>query len=407
MKVTPRGHTQPKQMIAVIADDLTGAAELGAIGLRFGLRAEVITAMQAASNTPSFSSEAELISIDTDSRACVPEEAQRRVAMVAKALSHSRAIYKKVDSVLRGHVVIEIESVLHQLGWRRALLLPANPSLGRVIRDGKYFIRGKPIHETEFRLDPQYPRRDSSVLNLLGSSHSIPIRLCRVHETLPPEGIIVGETETVEDLRQWASRCEQSILAGGGAEFFNAWLETSLGIAISGPVAQARLADNQPELFISGTASESSRAFIAESRYHGVPIFSLHEAMACGADFSLTKGERLAARVVEALQSNLRVILEIGLPAEIDRSVAQKLPMRLAQVADAILSRVKLGHIFAEGGATAAALVHRLGWSHLKVLQELAPGVVTLRPSAYEQCRLTVKPGSYAWPKELIASGAR
>ncbi len=34
-------------MIGVIADDLTGAAELGAVGLRHGLQAEIIEAGQA------------------------------------------------------------------------------------------------------------------------------------------------------------------------------------------------------------------------------------------------------------------------------------------------------------------------------------------------------------------------
>src|SRR5439155_14872627 len=157
-------------MIAVIADDLTGAAELGAVGDRYGLNAEVVTGMLAPA--PAGNAAADLICIDTDSRSCSPEEARRRVGQVAKALlaSGARWIYKKVDSVLRGHVVAEIESLMSELGVKRAFLLPANPTLGRVIRDGQYFIRQKPLHETEFRIDPQYPRRESSVRSLLGHS---------------------------------------------------------------------------------------------------------------------------------------------------------------------------------------------------------------------------------------------
>ena len=40
-------------------------------------------------------------------------------------------MFKKVDSVLRGHVRLEIESILSLTGLQRALLIPANPSKGR------------------------------------------------------------------------------------------------------------------------------------------------------------------------------------------------------------------------------------------------------------------------------------
>src|SRR5439155_13896885 len=95
-------------------------------------------------------------------------------------LTASRAqwIYKKVDSVLRGHLLVELEAMMDQLGLNRALLVPANPSLERVVRNGQYFVRGKPIHETDFRLDPEYPRYTSSVGELLGASGARSVHVC-------------------------------------------------------------------------------------------------------------------------------------------------------------------------------------------------------------------------------------
>ena len=87
-------------MIAVIADDLTGAAELGAVGDRYGLNAEVVTGMllqddeperrsptrrdtsdlnRTESKSPAPADNADLICIDTDSRSCPPEEARRQI----------------------------------------------------------------------------------------------------------------------------------------------------------------------------------------------------------------------------------------------------------------------------------------------------------------------------------------
>jgi hypothetical protein len=56
-----------------------------------------------------------------------------------------------------------------------------------------------------------------------------------------------------------------------------------------------------------------------------------------------------------------------------------------------------------EGGATAAALVRRLGWVRLSVCQEWATGVVSLEIKGQAQPLVTMKPGSYAWPEEIVA----
>ena len=66
-------------MIGVIADDLTGAAELGAVGLRHGLRAEIVRSAQPGG-------EADLVCVDTDTRSCKPEEAASRAGSAARML---------------------------------------------------------------------------------------------------------------------------------------------------------------------------------------------------------------------------------------------------------------------------------------------------------------------------------
>ena len=39
-----------------------------------------------------------------------------------------------------------------------------------------------------------------------------------------------------------------------------------------------------------------------------------------------------------------------------------------------------------------------MDWNCLKVLRELSPGVVMLRPEENGSLALTIKPGSYQWP---------
>jgi uncharacterized protein YgbK (DUF1537 family) len=76
----------------------------------------------------------------------------------------------------------------------------------------------------------------------------------------------------------------------------------------------------------------------------------------------------------------------------------------VVRVAEQVLRQVPVTRVFAEGGATAAELVRRMGWSRLTVLRELAPGVATLAVETGESIQLTIKPGSYAWPEQWTAN---
>jgi len=391
-------------MIGVIADDLTGAAEIGAVGLRHGLRAEIVRR-----GNPS--GRAEVVCVDTDSRSCAADEAGQRAAAAAKLLRAAGAqwIYKKVDSVLRGQVTAEVEAVMKQLQLNRALLLPANPSLGRVIRDGQYFVRGKLIHKTEFARDPEYPRRASQVLRLLKPPEKFLIRLANGDRTLADGTIVVGEAATPEDVQGWAGQREAGMLPAGGSEFFSALLDNGPGVP---PVSRPLLLDHELEdspgrdtratsrleLFVCGTFTESARKFVSAARRRKTPVFSLPQELAWGGELSATVADAIAQRVTAAFDSHPRVILNVGLPPVRNMAVARRLSHFVVQIAELVLRRVPIANVFAEGGATAAELVRRMGWARLTVQREHAPGVATLAVEGGQSILLTIKPGTYVWP---------
>ena len=440
-------------MIGVIADDLTGAAELGAIGWRHGLRAEIVR-----SGKPSGA--ADIVCVDTDSRSCEPAEAAKRAAAAAKLLCAAGAkwIYKKVDSVLRGQVTAETEAVMRQLKLKRALLLPANPSLGRTIKDGEYFLRGKPLHKTEFANDPHFPRRSSSVLRLVKAPEIFAMRTADGERALADGMIVFGDAESAADLQRWTEGCDAQMLPVGGAEFFNALLEQKIIATgkkhprtVSGSLApsdgeragergfdsankvpplpspllhpmeereskRSGLVKTPPqkkntpldevffggkEFFIVGTSTLAARKFVAAERRKKTPVFSLPQELAWVATFSAAAVEAVTQRVAAGLENSPRVILNVGLPQVRDADVAGRLSDHVVRVAEKVLRRSKVSRVFAEGGATAAELVRRMDWSRLAVVRELAPGVATLAVEGDEIFLLTIKPGSYSWPTEL------
>ena len=84
-----------------------------------------------------------------------PSESRNRRRSFANRLAW---IFKKVDSVLRGHPRAEIEAILGVTGQPRALLIPANPSRGRVIVGGKYLMDGVLLDKILCAHDPEFPR---------------------------------------------------------------------------------------------------------------------------------------------------------------------------------------------------------------------------------------------------------
>jgi len=378
-------------MIGVIADDLTGAAEIGAVGLRHGLRAEIVLAGE-------LSGDADLVCLDTDSRSCAPGEAANRAARAARWLRQQRAdwIYKKTDSVLRGHVTAELEAIVTELSLDGALLVPANPAMGRTIAGGRYFVRGRLIHETEFARDPKHPRRSPNVRELVSAPGTLPLFVRRAEDGLPERGMVIGEVSNLDDLREWAALRNDRWLMAGAGEFFSALLRRPVSRSQPTP-AEGR------GLFVCGSASEVTRDFVARQAERGVPVFSLPQELAAGGSFDASGVTSLAGQAVASFQAAPRVILHVGLPPVKDVAIAEMLAWHLVRVAEEVLRRAPVGHVFAEGGATAVALARQMGWHRLEVTAELAAGVVTL---SVLECGsplvLTIKPGSYEWPESLL-----
>ncbi len=376
-------------MIGVIADDLTGAAEIGAIGWRHGLWAEILCGGEP-------SGQADLVCVDTDSRSCEPGIAAQRAAAAARMLQSAGArwIYKKVDSVLRGNVTPEVEAIMKQLGLSRALLVPENPSLGRTIVDGQYLISGQQIHLTEFANDPEHPRMSAQALQLLDPPSHFTLGLSDGEMEVPENTILVVQADSAERVGSWVAACDASCLPAGGSEFFAALLGAEPHATSGGPVDFSL----GRQLFICGTASKSVQALVESSREAKVPVFDLPPELASGAELSNETRELISKQTAEAFETNRRVVLQVGLPTVRDAAVARRLAHHLVDIAEIVLLRRPVTSVFAEGGATAADLVRRMKWQRLEVRYEWAPGVATLAVADANTRWLTIKPGSYSWP---------
>lgn len=365
----------PRRPHIVLADDLTGAAEIAAIARQAGRSAIVLT------RPPTGPVDADLLVLDTDTRLLPPAPAARRVRAWAARLVRSqpkhRGVFLKVDSVLRGPVLAQVAAATRALGLSRAILVPANPSLGRIIRGGRYFIHGRFLHETAFARDPHHPRNSSDALTLLGRVPRTR-RVCLPANSadLPEQGVILGETANSADIRRWRARVTADTLAAGGADFFRAWLGARTP---AGPATPPPRFGGAALLLHGTTASPAGETALT---FRGVR-----------APATAAVAERLVRDRAAAVSAPARRLADPASPAALSAAFA-KLTVELRR-------RDAFQHLLIAGGATAAAVLSALEWTALEVVQVWAPGVVTLRPLAEPTLFLTLKPGSYPWPDAL------
>jgi uncharacterized protein YgbK (DUF1537 family) len=215
--------------LLVIADDLSGATDVGVQFASQGIRAFVtILAPDERSNLAGLFESHDVVLIDIESRHLSPDEGRRRVRM---AVEETRAagvefFYKKTDSTLRGNIGAELDALLKATAERTLCFIPAHPALGRTTRDGVHFVHGRPLHQSAFAVDPRNPITESQVVAILARQTDLPISL--VHQVdlsafrkEPAPGVVVFDAETEAELKHAAEAVRDAgclkVLAGPAA----------------------------------------------------------------------------------------------------------------------------------------------------------------------------------------------
>jgi D-threonate/D-erythronate kinase len=382
-------------MIAVIADDITGAAEIGGIALACGISCEVQTRACPAEGV-------DMVVVDTDSRSVDEAAATSRVSMAATILASASPqwVYKKTDSAMRGHILAELAVVRTSCGLPTCLFAPSNPAIGRTIEDGRYLINGVPLHQTNFAHDPEYPAVTSDVVELLCRGNPVDLKVISPGQAIPSERISIGQVRTVADLEAWARAITPDILPAGGGALFSTMLAVKGFVKGRTPQRQT----SGTTLFICGSSTDVSSKALAVARTKGVAVHTMPMDL-----FQGTAGDdsiaEWAQKVVASLKESRFAVAAIDKPSVKDSSFALRLRGHTAVLAERILAACSLDSLVIEGGATAAAIMNRMGWYRFRPVAQLAHGVVQMTVVERPGLLVTVKPGSFAWPTDIWTSG--
>jgi uncharacterized protein YgbK (DUF1537 family) len=336
--------------LVALADDLTGALEIGAQFAEHGRSAVVSTRPEVKT-----AGESSVLVLDTETRHAGPEKAAE---IVRRYLSEARLgqpgrFFKKTDSTLRGNIGSELEAMASMFDGMSIVYVPAYPQLGRTVRNGVLHVNGNPLHESEFAQDRLNPAVLSSIPDLLAAQTRMLVRVTAVNELKLPDRpcILVCDGVCDEDIdmaARFISSHETLIAAGPSAlakELAKVW---SLGIGVRTTLPPLRSC-----LIINGSLHPRSLAHYREAKEAGIRVATALNSKA--ADWVLWDAEMPVAGEgtvrCESVGKLVRTAVERGDP-------------------DALL-------VF--GGDTTYGILQALGEPTLFSIGEVAPGVAVSR----------------------------
>jgi uncharacterized protein YgbK (DUF1537 family) len=392
-------------LLACIADDLTGATDLGVTLAREGLSVVQVNGVPGpALEAP----DADAVVVALKSRTNDPEEA---VAWSLESLewllrAGATRCYFKVcstfDSTPRGNIGPVADALLDAFGAEFALVTPAYPRNARTVYRGNLFVGELPLAESGMRNHPLTPMTDSNLVRVLGAQTTGHVGLvgfddvergapavCARCDVLAQEGVRYSIVDAIRDEHLIAAGevCAQMPLAVGGAGL-------AMGIAralVQG--APRRAAHVLPKVagasvILAGSCSEATLGQVeaARGRYESLKLDP--ENLDVKAALAWAKPKLGAGPVM---------IYTSAPPTERSARRAEAIEHAFRELARG-LAAAGVRRFVVAGGETSGAVAEALGVKALAIGPEIAPGVPWTASLAGEPMLLALKSGNFGGP---------
>lgn len=369
-------------MIAIIADDLTGANDTGVQYVKNGYSTTVKIMNDGSVSSKIFQS-SDVVVINTDTRPLESEEAYNKVFELSKKigeLENIEYIYKKVDSLMRGNPAPELEAILDATQADIAIVASAFPDNGRIVTDGTLMM-------------PDNKHVDiSNIFNIETKRKAIGVRLLQIREGAKSlcafiesqlskgTSIFVFDTLSNEDLAIISDaamlvKVEKKVFCGsaGLAEQLGRKKKAevkyddsvfvvvgSRSAATAHQVRKAKETFNCPVVIVNSTD-------IIEDRVEK----AIEETVAKAKEL-YHAGEKLIIIAIDSLFEEYTMVLRENVA---DTAKSLHVAETLGKISKRIFDEVQHLTFVATGGDTAFQICDALGSDGMELVDEIVPGV--------------------------------
>ena len=413
-------------LIGVVADDVTGANDIGIMFTNGGCRTNVFSIQPNHLAFPEFSHyPADVVVLDTNSRLDSARLAYQKVYEATQLLKNAgcQKYFKKTCSVFRGNIGAEFDAMLDALDLEFAVVVLGFPKNGRITIDGIHYVHGKKLEDSEFRNDPIHPMRNSNLVEILQSQTKRKVALLN-HEIVRQGKFAIQEKIyamrmvcnylIIDVMDQDAlttiseAVCEEPVLCGSSAlgELLpGAWdferidqtenistIKKNVGIltvAASLTPQTARqieyMKDQEVDIFQLNTIE----LFSDQKRVAYIPelVKELSQLLLSGRDVILHSGYQFSMvekTRTEGFKTGLSLL-------EISRLITDS----MAEIASWVIKKTGQNCLIVAGGETSAAICQHLGVTGMRVLKEIEPGLPSCVSLEAPYYALILKSGSF------------
>lgn len=427
----------------VIADDVTGAGDIGIMYAKAGLRTMVYDGKdgQGQEYAP-----CDTLVIDTDSRLCTAAEAYARVYRKVKQVSRMGAAQyiNKQCSVFRGNIGAEFDAMLDALQEAFAVVVLGFPDNGRTTLHGIHYVGGVPLAESQFRNDPVHPMTKSSLREILQAQtgrrvdniwyevYDGGLQNLRqaVEEKRKEGGYCIMDVRDNRDLQLLAEALQgEKILCGSSAlSEYLARLQTSEfagdGKSSGGDRDGACPSWACPSwarpgcmdatwrgkaLGLAGSLMPQTAAQTEYMRERGYQVLTLDTRLLLEPDQRRRECERILQAAEKAYQETDFVMICTAQDPDVvkeTKSLGQQRGIgnveisvtvsgTLSEIARHVIETQRIRGILVCGGDTSASICEHLGIRGMQVLKEIETGLPLCESVGLPHYRLVLKSGSF------------
>jgi len=416
-------------MIGVVADDTTGANDIGVMFAKHGYVAQIATWQNGEALVDP---RAEIVVIDTDSRLDPRALAYEKVFAATRQLVAlgCTTLHKKTCSVFRGNIGAEFDAMLDAARGQFCVVSLAFPKNGRQTLQGIHTLNGRRLEDSPFVHDPVHPTRESDLVQILRAQTQRRVGLVILEEvragtaalraTLTARSAdcdycIVDAIEQADLTALAAVVHDFPFLAGSSAlaeELPKFWPRRAQRDLLSG----RNFSDPHGVLIVSGSLTPQTKAQTSALIGSGMPAIVLDSRSVFDDAARRTEIERATQAALIPLRVGRDTLVMAGQEDDVvsatkaagerhglDPLAASKVvSAALAEVAQALVEATGLKRLVVAGGDTSGTVCRRLGIRGNLVLAEIAPGL----PSGLALGRdllIVLKSGSFGGP-DFISS---
>lgn len=404
-------------LLGCLADDYTGATDLGAMLRRAGLRV-VLQFGLPSQPIKAVDSDAVIVALKSRSIPATEAVSQSLAALSAlQATGAERFFFKycsTFDSTDEGNIGPVAEALADQLGAKRVLFCPAFPENGRTVYGGHLFVHGKPLHESGMENHPLNPMTDSDLVRVLSRQCKSKVGLVpyaavdegqgpaeSAMEQLTAEGarFLIADATKALHLYTIGFLADNELLVTGGSAIAERLVDSHKLRGLFQPdYVQSFSPPGGPAAILAGSCSTATQRQVAA-------MAALAPSLRVD-PLALTSGEQTVGTVLawaaEQPKEKPVLIHSTAAPEQVVEAHATLGREQACELLEETLASVAAGlvdhgvsRLVVAGGETSGAVLRKLSIETVRIGPEIAPGVPWVETLGEPRLALALKSGNF------------